>query len=167
MKIKRILIGSFIALFTVSAIVFLNKDKNSQDNNYNKLAYITETTSDVGYDLLKDNCYVCHNPAAKSHDDLLAPPLMAVKMRYSKQYTSKEEFITAIVNWVQNPTEEKALMKGAVNNFKVMPPLPIEVEKIKKIATYIYENDLEKPTWLPKHMQKMHKNGMGKSKQKN
>ncbi len=160
MKIKRILIGSFIALITVSAIVFLNKNKNSQDSNYNELASLSKIkmTSDMGYDLLKNNCYVCHNPAAKSHDDLLAPPLMAVKMRYSKQYTSKEEFIAAIVDWVQHPTEEKALMKGAVNKFKVMPPLPIEVEKIKKIAAYIYENDLEQPTWLPEHMQKMHKN---------
>ena len=160
MKIKRILIASFIALITISAVVFLNKDKDSQDNNYNEIAYLTEikTTSDAGFDLLKENCYVCHNPAAKSHDDLLAPPLMAVKMRYSKQYTSKEEFIAAIVDWVQHPTEEKALMKGAVNNFKVMPSLPIEVDEIKKIAAYIYENDLEQPNWFPEHMKKMHKN---------
>jgi hypothetical protein len=45
-------------------------------------------------DAVKIYCYACHNPSAPSHDEIIAPPLAAVKMRYEMQYTSKDEFVT-------------------------------------------------------------------------
>jgi len=35
-----------------------------------------------GYRLMKTYCYICHNPEVKSHDQMLAPPMMAVKKHY-------------------------------------------------------------------------------------
>ncbi len=120
-----------------------------------------------GYELLKNNCYVCHNPKAASHDDIIAPPFKAVKMHYSRNFDNKETFVNAIINWVQNPTEEKALMFGAVRRFNVMPKLNLPKEDLKKIATYLYNNEPESPNWMGNHMKGMQEkrgtqNGKGK-----
>ncbi|WP_417371898.1 c-type cytochrome [Gelidibacter japonicus] len=104
------------------------------------------------YILMKTNCYACHNPKAKSHDDILAPPFKAVKMHYVRAYDTKEEFVDAMVNWIQNPDEQNALMPGAVKRFKVMPKLPLPTEDLEKIASYIYDNNIEEPVWMEEHM---------------
>jgi len=115
-----------------------------------------------GFTLMKSNCYICHNPNTKSHDDIIAPPFVAVKKRYSKQYENEEAFINAVVNWVQNPNEEEALMRGAVKEFKVMPKMPLETKILQKIASYMYENEMEEPEWFGEHVKEMHGDGTGK-----
>ncbi len=140
------------------------KTEAYQDTEEATIAKMGTTQSKDGYALMKENCYVCHNPEAVSHDAIIAPPFKAVKMHYMNNYDSKESFVTAIVNWVQNPSEENALMKGAVDKFKVMPPLPLEASEIEKIATYIYENDVEEPVWMKEHMKEMQGKGMMKGK---
>lgn len=118
-----------------------------------------------GYTLMKNNCYVCHNPKAKSHDDIIAPPFKAVKMHYMNANDSREDFINAVVKWVSNPNEDNALMPGAVNRFKVMPPLPLDEESLTKIAAYLYDNDVEEPVWMNEHMKEMKGKGkMGRGK---
>ncbi|MGM1056484.1 MAG: c-type cytochrome [Bacteroidota bacterium] len=115
-----------------------------------------------GYELMKTNCYACHNPNSASHDDILAPPFKAVKMHYKRAYNDRADFINAMVNWVQNPNEDKALMQGAVNKFKVMPKLPLPTKDLEKIAAYLYDNEVEEPVWMSDHMKEMQGNGMGK-----
>ncbi|MCF6306666.1 MAG: c-type cytochrome [Flavobacteriaceae bacterium] len=153
-----------------------NKEKKTdayQDSGKAVIAQTEAIQTKDGYALMKENCYVCHNPEAVSHDTIIAPPFKAVKMHYMNSYDAKESFVTAMVNWVQNPSEEKALMKGAVTKFKVMPPLPLETSEIEKIATYIYDNDVEEPIWMKEHMKEMkgkgmmNGNGMGKGKGNN
>lgn len=112
------------------------------------------------HELLKKNCYVCHNPAAASHDEIIAPPMAAVKMRYSRWYPDEKEFTAAITSWVLDPRPEKALMKGAVDRFNVMPKQQFEPDDVKKIALYIYQNKLEEPEWFAAHQRSMH--GMGR-----
>ena len=56
-------------------------------------------------------------------------------------------------------------MFGAVKRFKVMPKLLLPIEDLEKIATFIYDNDVEKPEWMEEHMnEKKGKMGAGKSK---
>ncbi len=104
-------------------------------------------------------CFACHNPKAPSHDEILAPPFAAVKFRYQMMYKTKEEFAQAVYDYVTNPTEEKALMFGAVRRFGVMPALPLPEEQIKSIAYYIYDNDVEAPEWFAEHFEEQHGKG--------
>ena len=120
---------------------------------------LTDTLN--GYTLMKNNCYVCHNPNATSHDSIIAPPFAAVKRRYSMQYDNKEEFVNAVIDWAYNASEEKALMRGAVMEFKVMPKLPLDKKVLEKIATYLYENEVEQPEWFAAHSNEMHGTGKG------
>ncbi len=140
------------------------KEKTDTESIAQNKAITDNLQEDEGFTLMKNNCYVCHNPKAKSHDAIIAPPFVAVKRRYSRQYESKEVFVNAVVNWVQNPNEEEALMRGAVREFKVMPNLPLDTEILQKIASYMYENDMEEPEWFGEHVKEMHGEGMGKGK---
>lgn len=148
-----------------------NETKTEKIVNTDLNTEAIETTSNQqgseAYTLMKNYCYVCHNPKAVSHDSLLAPPFVAVKRRYNMQYATKEKFVDAIINWAHNPSEEKALMRGAVTEFNVMPPLPLDKEILKKIAAYIYDNDIDKPDWFEAHFNEMQRNGMGKKMNKN
>lgn len=109
--------------------------------------------------LLKNNCLNCHATDSKSHDDLIAPPIIAVKRRYSTVYTEREDFIRHIVDWAKKPTDDKAIMYGAVNRFKVMPYIKFEEKDLRRIAAYLYDNEVEQPAWFEAHFKEMHPNG--------
>lgn len=161
MKNAVLVLGLSIGLISCNQSTKNSETENYQDKNTENIA-MSEGVQQDGYTLMKENCYVCHNPNTKSHDDLLAPPFKGVKMHYMREYDTKEGFVNAVVEWVQHPSEDKALMKGAVDKFKVMPPLPLETSEIEKIANYIYENEVEQPEWMPEHMKEMQGKGMMK-----
>ncbi|WP_162879979.1 c-type cytochrome [Lutibacter oceani] len=156
MKALKILL--VITLITLTAC----SNSNSKQNK-NILADVKEISKDNdGLKLLQQNCYACHSVTSKSHDEIIAPPMVAVKRRYKMTYMSENEFVKALTDWVLDPKEENALMFGAVQNFKVMPKQPFNKEEVVKIATYIFNNELEKPSWFESHFNDEHPNGMGK-----
>jgi len=97
-----------------------NKQKSSEDFGKNPTIN-TESQNAEALALFKQKCYACHSVITKSHDEIIAPPMIAVKKRYSMQYDNKEDFVNAIVAYASNPKAENALMIGAVNQFKAMP----------------------------------------------
>jgi len=137
-----------------------NKQKSSEDFGKNPTIN-TESQNAEALALFKQKCYACHSVITKSHDEIIAPPMIAVKKRYSMQYDNKEDFVNAIVAYASNPKAENALMIGAVNQFKAMPKQAFFEEDLKKIATYIYENKIETPEWFEEHFQQNHRNGQG------
>ena len=150
-------------LISFAVVLFLSCNHTVKQtefvNTYNQESKIYTQEKNQGYMLMKNYCYACHNPNTVSHDSILAPPFRAVKMRYSMAHNTKEDFVNAIVNWAQNPNENKALMYGAVQRFKVMPKLPLPTSDLEAIATYMYENEVEQPQWMEEHMAEM--KGMG------
>ena len=128
--------------------------KNVTDNSFSQ-------ESDT-YAMLNTQCYICHSITAVSHDALIAPPMVAVKKRYLRIYNTKEEFVNAFAKWALDPNEDDAIMRGAVSQFNVMPKQIFKEEDIRKIATYIFENELERPKWFEEHEKEMHGgNGRG------
>ena len=138
--------------------VVTHSDHKISNSQYNK-------ESDA-YELLNTQCYICHSINSVSHDSIIAPPMAAVKMRYSRTYKTKESFVEAISDWAIDPKLENALMRGAVKQFNVMPKQVFKEEDLEKIASYIFENELEVPEWFAEHEKDMHGNngGMGKNK---
>ncbi|MCB0631548.1 MAG: c-type cytochrome [Saprospiraceae bacterium] len=117
---------------------------------------IDSTAPEGGLALLKQNCYVCHNPAAPSHDEIVAPPLVAAKWRYSQSYSERAAFIENMTAYVHQPAADKALMRGPVRRFGVMPPTTLSEDTIRSIVTYIYDNELEAPDWFAGHFEEEH-----------
>jgi len=87
--------------------------------------------------------------------------MVTIVTRYKISYETRESFVEGITNWVLNPVEEKALMRGAVLQFKVMHKQPFNKNAIITIVEYIYYNELETPSWFEAHFNEEHPNGMG------
>lgn len=115
-------------------------------------------TISENYLLYKAQCLVCHG-GASNHDELIAPPMVAIQRRYKVQFDNKQDFIDGVVAWGLNPTAETALMRGAVKEFKVMPKPATKEEDLKIIAAFIYDNELEQPGWYEEHHNQMHGEG--------
>ncbi len=136
------------------------KESNQINENNGDFAMLQDSES---YDLLQTKCYACHNPNSNSHDDIIAPPMSAIKQRYSRLYDTKEDFVKAVTDWALNPVEENAIMRGAVMQFNTMPKQVFDKDELQKIATYIFENELVQPEWCEDHEGQMHR-GMGRGR---
>ena len=114
-----------------------------------------------GKKLLETNCYGCHSPFA-TEESRIAPPMIAIKKHYINENTSKEDFINDVQHWIEDPTEEKARMFGAVRRFGVMPKTPFPKETIEQIADYIFDNQIDQPEWFEEHFNSRGGNQKGK-----
>jgi hypothetical protein len=146
-----------LLLALLPMILFLSCSNDPKETtNQEGTEDLTTLTAEEGLMALKVNCYSCHNPLTPSHDELLAPPMVAVKFRYKKLYPEREAFITQMTDFIHEPTEEKAKMKNPVNRFGVMPKTLLNKEEIMDISAYIYDHQLEEPKWFAEHFEEEH-----------
>lgn len=150
-----------LILFILSFVIVGCNQKNKLTNNESDYNNIAINTNGESLKLLQQNCYACHSVTSKSHEEIIAPPMVAVVNRYKMSYQTKEEFVEAITEWVINPNEENALMRGAVINFNVMPLQQFNRDDVIKIANYMYDNELEQPSWFKEHFNEEHSKRMG------
>ncbi len=154
-------------LSLIIVLVFLASCQDSKKPSYSSKKEVKEIHP--GKKLLENNCYVCHSPTA-SHDERLAPPMIAIKKHYLSDKTTKEEFINSMQNWINNPTQENVKMYGAVRKFGIMPKQSFPEETIRQISDYMFDNDIEKPEWFESHYNEQrgkgmqNGNGMGKGR---
>jgi len=87
-------------------------------------------------------CHVCHNQAM---DPPLGPPMWGVQRRYKRNTLDNEDFVKSMVNFVKAPTLESAIHDEALGQLGLMPPMPLPDEMLKKIATYILEEQFPPP----------------------
>jgi len=113
----------------------------------------TKTNLSDGYNLMKQNCFVCHmeKPDPSKRGQMIAPPMLRVQEHYKPSYPNKKEFVNAIITWVKNPSEDKVMMPGAVRKFNLMPKIEIKDADLKLIAETLYDIDFG-------NMPKMHQN---------
>lgn len=105
-----------------------------------------------GKALMEKQCYLCHSPNAAENEGRIAPPMVAIKARYiDKEGYNKEEFIEAVTLFVRNPTEDKALMYGAVIKHGLMPKQAFPDGSIEKIANFMFDYQVEEPEWFRRH----------------
>ena len=120
---------------------------------------VTADQSLLGKELFEKECYTCHNPKDQQNE-LIAPPMMAIKNHYLKATTSRDQFVNEIMNWVKKPSRERSRMPVALNKFGIMPYQSFPEETVTQIAEYLYDNEIEKPDWFHNREGR----GMGKGK---
>lgn len=143
---------NFILMVLFSSLIF--SCNNSKNKEYSASKEHLKAKKHIGKKLMETNCYLCHSPTA-SHDDRIAPPMIAIKKHYISDNTTKEEFIKNMQAWIKNPNKEDAKMFGAVKRFGVMPKTHYPEETIEQIADYIFDFDIEKPEWFEDHFNEM------------
>lgn len=94
-----------------------------------------------GEKLMEQKCNACHN--TQDSENMLAPPMYRVKDHYWDEDVSRSEFVKAIVDWCENPTEESSVMPGARRKFGLMPKQAFDSEEVTAIAEYLFDSDLE------------------------
>jgi len=87
--------------------------------------------------LFYGNCISCHGEVRKPS----APHFAEIKGYYLLKYPTKETFVAKMSQWVFKPNEKTAQLPHAIEKYKLMPFLSIDLDTLEKIATYIYEND--------------------------
>lgn len=138
-------------------LVGLASCKDAKKTNYNSPTELIESTTDLtvmqhpGKKLMETNCYVCHSPTAPEKEGRVGPPMIAIKAHYINDQTTKEEFTEAMWSFVENPSAEKAKLRGAVKRFGVMPYQPFKEEEIAQIADYVFEYQIDEPDWFKEH----------------
>lgn len=150
MKIFKILI--------INIVILVSCESKRKDTIQAPKDIVTEEIAEVSdaEELLIKRCYPCHGPNTASHDDIIAPPMAAIKFRYKKRYQDEQEFVDAIVNWSMDPKIEKSLMRHAVDRFELMPKQEFDERELKTIAQFTYRSDLEEPLWFESHRNEMH-----------
>ena len=123
-----------------------------KENTYSADRAIAVQESHPGKTMLETYCYACHDPEA-TMDERLAPPMVAVKMHYLDEDTSKEEFLETFTSWMKEPSEDKSKMPGALRKFGLMPYTPYPDDVIQKIGDYLFEFDIESPERFEEHRQ--------------
>lgn len=103
-----------------------------------------------GLQLFEANCYACHSPNA-SMENRLAPPMIAIKKHYLTEGVSLEQFTQDLASFLNDPSEEKSKMPGALRRFNLMPKMSFSDDHISKIATYMYYAEIEQPDWFEEH----------------
>ncbi|MFN1834183.1 DUF3365 domain-containing protein [Balneola sp. MJW-20] len=101
----------------------------------------TDTVDVKGKVLLEKNCYACHSPAMTAQQRI-APPIQMVRQHYLTDHDDKDDFVTAVINWVGKPNEAASKMPHAVTRFGIMPKMVFPEEEVKAIAEYLFEADL-------------------------
>ncbi len=134
----------------VFVLLFVNCNNSNKSSYYAKNSEITKDQTHPGKKLMETNCYICHN-ATTSEANRIAPPMIAIKMRYINGNTTKKQFIASMKNWIKNPIEGNVKMYGAVKRFGIMQNLPYPEDVIEQIADYMFDNDIDQPEWFKEH----------------
>lgn len=106
-----------------------------------------------GSELFDKLCAICH---VKEGKPVNAPPVFGMVNHVRRAYPNREEFVQRIVNWVNEPKEEDALMRGAIRKFGLMPKLGYSENDVRLIAEYLYDGKTEFPEWYIKHYEEEH-----------
>lgn len=103
-----------------------------------------------GKELMESQCYICHSPTA-AIDELIAPPMAAVKAHYLLSKPSKGQFVQDVISFVENSSAENSNMPGAVSRFGLMPLQKFPENEVEQIAEYIYDYQIAEPEWFAEH----------------
>ena len=140
-------LGVALLLFSISC-----KEKNSMEKVVKADTDGLATVSAVqGQKLIEQKCYLCHSPTAPQKEGRIGPPMIAVKAHYQQDFSSKEEFVAAITDFVLQPEQDKVKLKGAARRFGLMPKAVYDSLEIVKIASYLYDYQIEEPDWFEEH----------------
>ncbi|WP_338377879.1 DUF3365 domain-containing protein [uncultured Flavobacterium sp.] len=142
-----------LLLLLISILLFSCNEKKEKYKPIESEKVQLDTIAHDGKKLMETHCYLCHSPSAKENEGRIAPPMIAIKARYLMDYDTKEDFVKAISNFVENPTEDNTKMHGAVKKFGVMPKQVFPENAVAQIAYFMFDYQIEEPAWFKEHWQ--------------
>ena len=114
---------------------------------------MTNVSASDGKELYGQLCASCHAPNSSPK---IAPPIFAVIDHVRQAYPQREDFISQVIEWVDEPKEEVALMPGAIRKFNLMPKLGYSQHDVEEIAEYLFDKDTVLSKEYKEHKKKGH-----------
>jgi len=149
----------YLFFISLSILTLLSCNNTKSDPKSNSDTIIKkEVVDSIGKIQFEQKCIACHGIENKTEEQMIAPPMYAVKRRYTKASSDKEEFVKLMSDWVKNPQLENVLMRDAAKDKGVMPHLNYDEKSISEIVNYIYNTEMPKPEWFDAHEQSHKKN---------
>jgi len=139
-----------ILIILVCVLLSIGCNNSNRVGDYTKNSDVPKDQNHPGKKLMETNCYLCHNPTT-SEANRIAPPMIAIKMRYINSTTTKKKVIGDMQKWIKHPIESNVKMYGAVKRFGMMQSIPYPENVIEQISDYMYDNDIEQPEWFEEH----------------
>jgi hypothetical protein len=141
---KQIILSLLPALLWIATLLYLH-----QKNKKEIQSQLQTTEQNVNGMVLMDKyCFACHHPGMEiGPAGRTAPPMFKVREHYFRPGMAREDFVLPIISYVQEPSQDKSKMPGAIRNFGLMPPLVIPKEELAIIVDYIYDHDLSSEEW--------------------
>jgi len=100
----------------------------------------------TGKTVFEKYCLSCHLEKSRVDEDkavLKAPPMNRVSQRLKMNTTSKQEFISFVKDYIQNPSREKGFCRPrAYERFGTMPPIgkAMSQEERQLVAVWLYRH---------------------------
>lgn len=150
-----------LVFLTVLTFILSCKQEKKAAEVDEAIAQVEVQTEDLamqGEKLLESYCYQCHDPKM-AEENILAPPMIAVKGEYITEGTTREDFVADLVLWMSNPRVENSKMPDAIAKWGLMNHQVYPDSVIIGIAKYMYDYEVEKPEWYKAHIEEMHGSG--------
>ena len=116
----------------------------------------TAAEIEQGLQLLPTYCNTCHGVGDREMDEMLSPALWAIREFYLDAYPEPEPFVSAMVEFMQFPREENALMPAEVQNYGLMTTVSLSESDLRATAIAIYAGYIERPSWY-RDYEKVHR----------
>lgn len=141
---KNKILISFLAIITMLFATIACDDSNAND----KAELSKKDKNRKALRIISTTCFTCHSPEREiDHKARTGPPIYKIRPHYIREGITREEFVAEISDFLKEPTEEKAKLKGAIRNFGLMPRMPLPEDDIRMIAEYLYDNDFTAEQW--------------------
>jgi len=126
-----------ISFLFIIALVFsffiVNKNAFSSSSLLSEVKVFEKNTETDPVEFYKKQCAFCHES-----EGLIAPDMKEIKKIYMEKFPKKDDFIKAMLEFVKNPSKEKALYKKGLEKYTLMPKMPFKEEDLKSVTEYIY-----------------------------
>ncbi len=96
--------------------------------------------------IINDKCVGCHlltKPTPQQRAKMKAPPMSGVMFHLKEALKDEQKIIDFIIDYVQNPTKEKAIcLPQKIEKFGLMPSMKgvLSEDELKAVAKYLYDN---------------------------
>lgn len=108
---------------------------------------LTPIEIQAGQRAVRLHCATCHGVGENQRDEMLAPSLWAVRQHYIKKYPQPEALVTAMLEFLDEPTEANGLMPQAIEHYGLMAMLPLAEAELSAAVRLIAAGHVTRPTW--------------------
>lgn len=95
--------------------------------------------------LTQTQCMTCHK--SQDESDALAPSLEEIHKFYNLHFNNPSKAEKHLINFVNNPTTHKAIMKDALLKYGLMPKLNYNPQELKAISSFIINTNFNQIEW--------------------